>query len=112
MTISAPKKPTDKSPRQMKDILPSPPSKSHDVRSALSNVVSVVASQVDILVRKAEQGKLDFEDSRLLGSYARALCMISNEERHQAALVTTNLGDISDEDLERLAEESRETLGR
>ena len=87
-----------------------PQASDRDVRAALSDVVEIINSQVALLKTAARAGKLDFEGSRLLNSYARALCTIANEERHQAMLATSDLGAVSDDDLETMAREAQEVL--
>lgn len=84
----------------------------HDVRSTLSDVVSIIDSQVRLLKDKAltQRQPLSVEDARLLGSFAKSLCSISCEERHQANVNSSELGQLADDDLEALAAQADQVL--
>ena len=112
MADKAPKRPTEKPVSPTKGFPPPEAPASHDVRAVLSRAVSIINTQIKIIEDKASVGQLGFEDGRLLNSYVRALAIISNDERHTAALATADLGSVSDEELDRLAEEAQQVLGR
>jgi hypothetical protein len=88
-------------------------SNSANVKDAISDVVGIIRGQVKKLEETAKQDEpLAFEDARLLGMYARALVAISSDERHQASIITHDLGMVSNEELDALEEEARKVLGK
>lgn len=82
-----------------------------DVHEGLGQVVEMINNQVGIIKREAHSAALSFEQLSQLKTCAQILVNISNEERHLANATTTNLGKVSDEDLEQLALEAERTLG-
>jgi len=93
------------------------PSQQHELSSADSKqgllaAVEIINKEIALIQTTAKNGRLTYEDRMALGAYSRMLCNISSEERRQALMTTDNLGAITDEDLERLAQEAQETLKR
>lgn len=82
-----------------------------NVKDALSDTVAIIAGQVKILKRKALEGRLDWEDARLLSMYSRALVAISNDERHAASILQHDLGQVDNDELERQYEEALKVVG-
>jgi len=85
---------------------------SHDVRVGLSDVTKLLNGHVAILKKRARAAALTMEDLQELGMCTRMLTSISNEDRHVASLATSDLGHVSDDDLEQLAAEAKKVLGK
>lgn len=92
--------------KQSKGSMPSEAEGDRDVRHGLGETVQIINEQVQLIRELAKRGRLEHGDALLLGHYVSMLCKVANEERHQAALTTSDLGNVSDEDLERMAEEA------
>lgn len=106
MAEKNPKKPTEKPEQDVGG------DQQNNVKSALADVVGIISRQVSRLKETADKGALGVEDARLLSMYARALVNISNEERHQAAMISHDLGMVDNDDLDELEREAKKVLGK